>query len=484
MLVSRLKNKGGFTIIEATAGIVIFLVAMVGVTIVFTSGGAIIRQSTHASNAGNLASEKLAEAVRLPFFLEYDGADRDRDDFFYHEGVSNPNQLSSPGYTAAYGSITDYPNCRMEVAVQYQQVAAGGQLASAPDMKVGWGPKTPGNDEPFNVTNERLRLILIRVKVFYKTDAGEGSLTVEDMVNDSKIEYDPRIDSVHPNGFEVGSPFSFVVYGGGFSDDAGDPSVKPTVRIWKTGVFAYSDVSATVNGTDSNSTTLYCTAQINQARVSPDDVYWNITVVNTDSRANSLMGCFYQIENPPFITRLNPDNGSVGTWVEITGYDFGTKGAGDYVAFNGTQAINYNNPSVPGNPNWNNNRIWAQVPAGTTTGDVIVHTSAGDSNGSLFTIAGSVFISYINNVEDAKSGASGDIYDTVRVYGSGFGAIRGGGDVVRFYNGVNAVVYSVWSAVMIECVVPAGAVTGNVVVIDGGVSSNGRNFVIPYEAGH
>lgn len=94
----------------------------------------------------------------------------------------------------------------------------------------------------------------------------------------------------------------------------------------------------------------------------------------------------------------------------------------------------------------------------------------------------------IENTMPGKSGASGSVGDKVRIYGTGFGddepVKRTGTDSVRFYNGKDSIVYNVWSDVMIECVVPIGATTGNVVVRNEGVSSNGVYFVIPYEEGH
>lgn len=487
-----LVNKGqrGFTSMEAVAGITIFLVAMVGVTLVFTTGGRAIRQSTRVSEANDLAAEKLEEISRLPFFVEYNPAigNQDIDDFYYNASEINPNQLIGAGYsTGGYGSIDGFPNHRMEIWVQYQKIDGSGQLdTTIPGMQTGWGPKTIGNDEPFDSISERLWLILVRVNVHYRTDTGESSVAFEDMVSEKEIRYVPRVDSVSPNGFNLGSPLTFIVYGGGFSDDPVNPAIKPTVRAWKIGDNPYSPVAVTVDGATSNASELHCQVTINQAHVPPDDIYWNITVVNTDNMANMLNNCLSEIVNPPFIASVIPNSGDSGDWVEVVGSDFGTKGASDYVQFNGVDVIDYDNPTVPGNPNWNNNSIWVKVPATATTGHVVVHKyDSGDSNGIMFTVtSGGLVLSYFENMESGKEGESGDVGDTVRVYGNGFAAVQGA-SVVRFYNGVDAVVYSIWSDSMIECDVPVGATTGMAVVSIGGtVDSNAVNFVIPYESGH
>ena len=82
-----------------------------------------------------------------------------------------------------------------------------------------------------------------------------------------------------------------------------------------------------------------------------------------------------QVQPAPVITRLTPSAGPVGTSVVITGTTF--NGATS-VTFNGIPAVNFEVDSPT--------QLTAAVPLGATTGPVVVTTSAGASNGVLFTV--------------------------------------------------------------------------------------------------
>jgi hypothetical protein len=78
----------------------------------------------------------------------------------------------------------------------------------------------------------------------------------------------------------------------------------------------------------------------------------------------------------PAITSLSAASGPVGATVTLTGSGFdGASG----VTFNGTPAVTY---SVT-----NSTSLTVVVPAGATTGDVVVTTGGGASNGILFTVS-------------------------------------------------------------------------------------------------
>lgn len=490
------KSQKGFTIMEATAGILIFLVAMVGVTVVFQTGGESVLQSRAANVAENLAAKTIDEISHLPFYREYVGTDQDIDDFYYNEGILNRNQLANPGLVIPYDDprLADYPDCSMSVAVQYQRVDTDTGQLDSPDnwtMVTGWGPKTVGNDEPKDDSAARLRLILVRVQVNYRVEGGnETSITVEDMISDHEIDYAPRIDSITPAGFEVGTSFDMVIQGGGFDDDPADTDVKPDVVITKTG-YSEVDVTANVHGATSTSSVLYVNGVvINQSVTPPASIYWDVKVRNSDGKATTQAKALYEIQNPPFITWLDPSQGVDGsTDVTIHGYDFGSHAAGDYVDFNGTQA---SWPADYPGQVWSNNSIIVTVPTGATTGYVKVHkASTGDSNGVMFTVtsSGVPYLGNIENMESGKSGASGDSGDRVRFYGNGFGnhaepwILPDSNHYVSF-NGTNALTYNFWTDGVIECLVPAGASSGNAWVHYNGSNSNSESFVIPYEPGH
>jgi hypothetical protein len=80
----------------------------------------------------------------------------------------------------------------------------------------------------------------------------------------------------------------------------------------------------------------------------------------------------------PSISTLSPSSGPVGTSVTITGTNFGATQGTSTVSFNGTAAI----PT-----SWSASRIVVPVPAGSTTGNVVVSVGGLQSNGVAFTVS-------------------------------------------------------------------------------------------------
>ena len=87
----------------------------------------------------------------------------------------------------------------------------------------------------------------------------------------------------------------------------------------------------------------------------------------------------------PSITSLNPASGAVGTSVTITGANFGATQGSSTVKFNGTAGT----PS-----SWSATSIVVPVPAGASTGNVVVTVGGVASNGVNFTVttSGSITI--------------------------------------------------------------------------------------------
>src|SRR5438045_140725 len=81
--------------------------------------------------------------------------------------------------------------------------------------------------------------------------------------------------------------------------------------------------------------------------------------------------------SPASITSLNPTSGVLGTSVTITGANFGATQGTSTVKFNGTAAT----PT-----SWSATSIVAPVPAGATTGNVVVTVGGVASNGVSFTV--------------------------------------------------------------------------------------------------
>jgi len=154
----------------------------------------------------------------------------------------------------------------------------------------------------------------------------------------------------------------------------------------------------------------------------------------------------------PNITSVSPNSGSVGTSVTVTGTNFrSTPGT---ITFNGTA----------GSPTQWGNTILVPVPAGATTGPVVVTTYNGIvSNGVTFTLTPNI---------TSLSQTSGVVGSSVTITGTNFST---SGTVT--FNGTTASTTS-WNNTSIAATVPNGATTGNVVVSVNGVASNGVGFTV------
>src|SRR5581483_22868 len=133
------------------------------------------------------------------------------------------------------------------------------------------------------------------------------------------------------------------------------------------------------------------------------------------------------------------------------------------VSFNGTAGA----PT-----SWSDTSITLPVPAGATTGDVVVDADGEASNGVLFTVTTSTSSAPVITSVTPGSGSVGTL---VTIAGSNFGSTQGTSRVT--FNGTVAAP-TAWSATSITVPVPIGATTGNVVVAVGGVPSNGAAFTV------
>ena len=113
-----------------------------------------------------------------------------------------------------------------------------------------------------------------------------------------------------------------------------------------------------------------------------------------------------EIDQNPLISSINPNSGSVGTEVAISGSNFGTSEG--TVTFNGVDAAI---------TSWSDTQIETTVPSDATTGPVVVHTSDGkDSNGVTFTF---VEDRQYTLVIDVASGGTSDPSPGNYIYDSG-----------------------------------------------------------------
>ncbi len=117
---------------------------------------------------------------------------------------------------------------------------------------------------------------------------------------------------------------------------------------------------------------------------------------------------------------------------------------------------------------WTATSIVVTVPAGATSGNVVVTVAGQSSNGAPFTVIPPPAITLLSQT----TGSAGS---SITITGANFGATQSTSTVT--FNGTTATVTS-WSATSIVVTVPAGATTGNVVVTVLGVASNGSPFTV------
>lgn len=162
----------------------------------------------------------------------------------------------------------------------------------------------------------------------------------------------------------------------------------------------------------------------------------------------------------PSITLLSPTAGGVGTSVTITGANFGSILGS--VTFNGTTATI---------SSWNNSSIATTVPAGATSGNVVVTVNEIASNGYAFTVYPQPAISQLQPTSAA-------VGSSVTITGTNFGSSQGSSTVI-FPGTTTAASVTSWSSTQIVATVPTGATgSGNVVVTVNGVASAGSPFTV------
>ena len=172
-------------------------------------------------------------------------------------------------------------------------------------------------------------------------------------------------------------------------------------------------------------------------------------------------GVSFTVLATPNITSLTPTSGALGVSVTIKGTSFGTSQGASTVTFNGTA----------GTPtSWANATIKVPVPAGATTGYIVVTVNGVPSNGVSFIVPGTTA------TISSLSPTSGAVGSQVSISGSYFGSSQGTSTVM--FNGTVATNIVSWSATLIVATVPSGATSGNVVVTAGGAASNGVSFTV------
>ena len=228
--------------------------------------------------------------------------------------------------------------------------------------------------------------------------------------------------------------------------------------------------SVTITGTNFGASQGTSTVKFNGTSAAPTN--WSATSITAPVPSGATTGnvivtvgsvvsngLSFTVLVPPSITSLTPNSGAVGTSVTIAGANFGTSQGSSTVTFNGAAAT----PT-----SWTATSIAVPVPAGATTGNVVVTVGGLASNGVNFTVVVPPSISTLTP-------NSGVIGTSVTIAGANFGATQGSSTVT--FNGITATPTS-WSATSVAAPVPNGATTGNVVVTVSSVASNGVTFTV------
>ena len=146
--------------------------------------------------------------------------------------------------------------------------------------------------------------------------------------------------------------------------------------------------------------------------VSPGQTYFFVVQAYDTSGLSSPSSTEVSIFVPapaPTLTSLSPTTGPVGASVTIAGTNFGATQGTSTVRFNGTTA----SP-----PSWAAASIVVPVPAGATTGNVVVTVGGLASNGLSFTVT-------VPPALTSLSPTTGPVGTSVTIAGTNFGATQG-----------------------------------------------------------
>ena len=166
---------------------------------------------------------------------------------------------------------------------------------------------------------------------------------------------------------------------------------------------------------------------------------------------------------PPGITTVDPTSARINAGVTVTGASFGPTGESSSLTFNGTAATS---------TTWTNTQITASVPAGATSGPVVVTVGGAVSNAVAFTVIPAPSITSVTP-------STGQVGSSTSIAGTNFGAPQGSSTVT--FNGTVATP-AAWSDTNIDVTVPTGATSGPVVVTVSGLASNGMAFTVEGES--
>ena len=273
----------------------------------------------------------------------------------------------------------------------------------------------------------------VDVRVPAEAVTGNVKVTTDDGdSNQLPFTVKPLLLTLSKNMGRVGD--EMTITGTGFGSDRGAGTVK------------FNGVNATVTAWGSASVT---------ATV-PDDATTGDVKVTT--AGGTTTGENFTVL--PKITSMDPDTGVPGdTVITIDGYTFGNT--------QGTSEVQFAGVSAGKADSWSRNKIEIEVPGNAATGEVVVSTADGISNGVFFSVGPK-----ITSIEP-DNGPPGI---EITIKGENFKGIQGAGKVE--FNGLDAGAANSWSETEVKIEVPAGATTGDVVVTTTDGPSNGVPFTV------
>ena len=199
------KSEYGFTMAEVIIAMVVFVSAIIGISLMIMAGSGAVSKGSMENIATQLANKKIEDVKSLPFYTPWTGANQDIDDSYFNMAYKNDQKDAKGNYQQLtvlqdgtqsalntnayenYGKITGYGAYKRTTAIQYQTVTPTELTPTA--MNGNWVPKSGGNtvvspnfDMPkdnASPTPNKVRLMIVEVKVSYRPPNTAGGSTFE-----------------------------------------------------------------------------------------------------------------------------------------------------------------------------------------------------------------------------------------------------------------------------------------------------------------
>jgi PKD repeat protein len=206
---------------------------------------------------------------------------------------------------------------------------------------------------------------------------------------------------------------------------------------------------------------------------------YHVVVESWENFAGSLQYVYSQpvdivvVEAPaPIVYSIFPQQAQVGNEVIVFGVDFGAlHDASDKVVFSPNEEAQI--------VQWTDSSIKVVVPSTAVDGDLFVSR---DEQGVAYE-SNKMFFNVIEQGQQEQppilvllSPSQGPVGTVVTIFGSNFGATQGSGDSVAV--GPYNMPVLAWSANAIDAEIPQYAVSGDIVVTQNGLASNGLPFLV------